>query len=76
MFCVGIQPCFGYILGEEDIPLSLVKSLPFVEPVSEKEVSDIFHRKTTGLKLTTWTCHCQKYLPWLTKKIEDLGNLN
>ena len=51
----------------------MVDCLPFVETLSKKEASLALNYDGSGMKLTTWTCHCVKYLPWLRKKIEVLG---
>ena len=51
----------------------MLSCLPSVQKLTKKEAVSVLNHEGSGMKITTWTCHCVKYLPWLTNKIKNLG---
>ncbi|CAK8688045.1 D-aspartate oxidase-like [Clavelina lepadiformis] len=69
-FEMGVQPLHGYIY-DDGLHEDLKQMFPFHAPITDKERDslnlDLQH------KVTTWTCDCGLYLPWLMKRIAEQG---
>nr|CAB3236197.1 D-amino-acid oxidase-like [Phallusia mammillata] len=71
-FEIGIAPLSGYAVDAE-APDSIRKYFPDFREVGDREKELYVHCEGTTYFMTTYTCECLKYLPWLMKEFKKLG---
>ena len=72
----GITPISGFLFDAPDADLEVCGELAREATNAECEMFLSFDwtKKYRSVHLmTTWSCKCMFYLPWLTQKIKDLG---
>uniref|UniRef100_H2YNG4 D-aspartate oxidase n=1 Tax=Ciona savignyi TaxID=51511 RepID=H2YNG4_CIOSA len=75
-FEIGVSEQSGFMLkADQNMQPYVFTEFPNFRTASEKEIKHFLrgtkHRPVYAF--TTWICECSKYLPWLTKNIENLG---